>query len=343
MEDDSEHSSVTDTTYRPVAGVFVFLWLAYNLVYLCEVKEDRNRRRDKLVLDAVIFNTCWALAFWSYLRAHFTQPGYANERWREFVKEYKIEPVESHSGDRPWNPGKATFSQRSSEVRPERAHYCAICRATVLRMDHHCPLIANCIGFRNHKFFLQTGIYSAIGSLFGLFSMTRELGACIGNDLADNPPPAPWYCNETTIGSYMFLVGGIALGLSLFLTFSLAATHVEFACMNLTTIEAKYCEGPNPYDQRSSIRNLAQIMGALGWDWFLPIMPRRPLGDGFSFACGEEILPTELQDREKRSSTGKSVALLDSPGSEALWYYRYVEAHAADVEAQAEALSASVC
>ena len=41
--------------------------------------------------------------------------------------------------------GEARFCQKCDRHKPPRAHHCRVCKHCVLRMDHHCPWINNCV------------------------------------------------------------------------------------------------------------------------------------------------------------------------------------------------------
>lgn len=52
--------------------------------------------------------------------------------------------------------------------KPDRCHHCSSCNRCFLRMDHHCPWFACCIGFYNQKFFVQVLIYVTVFCLVAL-------------------------------------------------------------------------------------------------------------------------------------------------------------------------------
>ncbi|KAK2956066.1 putative Palmitoyltransferase ZDHHC2 [Blattamonas nauphoetae] len=61
---------------------------------------------------------------------------------------------------------RITWCEKCQNVRPERAHHCSVCDICVLRMDHHCGFVSNCVGQWNYKSFLLFCISTPIAALF---------------------------------------------------------------------------------------------------------------------------------------------------------------------------------
>ncbi|KAL1161734.1 hypothetical protein V6Z11_A07G156000 [Gossypium hirsutum] len=105
----------------------------------------------------IIFHVLLVLLLWSYIRVVLKDPGSVPENWRAVPGEESLEVGTSLAA------AEDGFERRSrgggycihcQNGKPPRCHHCSICQRCVLKMDHHCVWVVNCVGACNYKFFL---------------------------------------------------------------------------------------------------------------------------------------------------------------------------------------------
>lgn len=119
-------------------------------------------------------------------------------------------------------------------IRPPGASHCSDCDNCVLRFDHHCPFINNCVGQRNYIFFM--GFTSSVcclslwvipGLIWYLANVTQDSGADVSAGDMDS--------SRVIVGVLICLA--VAAGGGAFFVFSLWLYHVFLIFSGLTTKE----------------------------------------------------------------------------------------------------------
>ena len=246
-----------------VAVVLVMMSTLYFGMFLCCMRNPHAWRSRWWTL--VIFHICFFLSLISYCRGVLTSPGCIPDSWqvgvatedqvRKLVKERK-------------RSGELRLCSKEMKYKPDRAHYCSSIQSNVLRMDHYCPWMNNCIGHFNYKFFLQFLAYTVVSANMACFVMLNSV-----------------YDSVFVPGTTVTILGcaGLAGLLAAVLTPSFVF-HLWMLSKNLTTIE--FCEKLelgsyiSPYDM-GVWANLRSVLGGNVMLWFLPV--HSTPGDGITF------------------------------------------------------------
>jgi len=210
-----------------------------------------------------IFSTC-------YTRAILTCPGTIPEtdEWRYTRQESAGWPVTQEVKE----TGERRRCKWCLKYKPDRCHHCRVCKTCVLRMDHHCPWIMNCVGWGNHKYFFLTVLYAGLSCGFIALTITESVHGSMYKDMP--------HFNRFLLVFCLVLAGFFAILMTGFMSF-----HINLMLTATTTIE--FCEkrtagaGVTAVYDRGYYQNILSVLGPRPQYWFLPIDPAR--GDGVHF------------------------------------------------------------
>ncbi len=186
------------------------MWTLIVMLYLVYVFVIQPR-----ALVNAIFQLHFLFLVVSYLRVIFTSPGYAIPG---LVDEDECDPA---SPEHRW-------CDLCDLPKVEGIHHCSHCGHCIQFMDHHCVFINNCVGLRNHKYFLLTLWYATLTCGQMVIGSTTRLWTKDGASSSEEY--SPWREGLSRAMWVLALVLGLVVGL--FLSF-----HLYLIRHNITTLD----------------------------------------------------------------------------------------------------------
>lgn len=124
--------------------------------------------------------------------------------------------------------GKPRFCKKCRCVKPDRSHHCSSCGRCVLKMDHHCPWLATCVGLRNYKPFLLFLTYVSLFCWWAFFNSAWWVWFAITDDV---PMDQSWLVVNTILLSVLSGIIGLVLS-------GFTGWHLYLTMSGQTTIES---------------------------------------------------------------------------------------------------------
>lgn len=150
-------------------------------------------------------------------------------------------------------------------------------------MDHHCPWISNCVGHRNHHYFILFLVYVFVGTLYSSVLLILPFQLTLSDSLA-------WTLNR----SETFIIASFMLSISVCIAILLLMVWQLYLILtNQTSIEFQINQemskrlgmNYNPYNLGIS-KNFENAFGQTKSDWWFKwIVPSMaaPVGNGLSY------------------------------------------------------------
>ncbi|XP_062027407.1 probable protein S-acyltransferase 14 [Rosa rugosa] len=223
----------------------------------------------------ILFHFLLVMLLWSYSYVVLTDPGGIPPNWRPEIdeeggqgaplveSEYSGAGIVSNQSVMAFDPAnqKVRFCRKCNHYKPPRCHHCSVCGRCILKMDHHCVWVVNCIGALNYKYFLLFLFYTFLETTLVALSLLRYFMAFFTDEEISGTL-------GTVAASFITFVLNLAFALSV-LGFMLM--HLSLVASNTTTIEAYEKKNtPKWHYDLGRKKNFEQVFGTDKWYWFIP-------------------------------------------------------------------------
>uniref|UniRef100_A0A7N0UFQ5 S-acyltransferase n=1 Tax=Kalanchoe fedtschenkoi TaxID=63787 RepID=A0A7N0UFQ5_KALFE len=258
------------TALRGLGSIMLLLVLALVAVtYYVEVFECYGPTfftatlPDSLIALAVLilFHALLVMLLWSYFTTILTDPGGVPPNWKPNSDEETGETDDLSNlmeNNDSLNVG-IRICRKCNQPKPPRCHHCSICGRCILKMDHHCVWVVNCVGAMNYKFFLLFLFYTFLETTLVAASLLPRFLAFFSNILGDP---------GTLATTFLVFVLNLAFSLSLF---GFLIMHLSLVARNTSTIEAfEKKTSPRWRYDLGRWKNFEQVFGTEKLYWFIP-------------------------------------------------------------------------
>ena len=189
-----------------------------------------NERNLTDPFTSILGIALYLLLNWSYTTAVFTPPGSPLDQ----LSSAGYSSLPTHEPPHcditsltVKSTGELRFCKKCQARKPDRAHHCSTCHRCVLKMDHHCPWLATCVGLRNYKPFILFLVYTSIYCwiCFGVTCIWVWNEALNDSRYTDSLMPINYILLCVVAG----IIGIVLTGFTIW--------HVSLAIRGMTTIE----------------------------------------------------------------------------------------------------------
>ena len=208
------------------------------------------------------------LGLCAYFRTVLTEPGAIPFQF-DLVPDSHKEPLSSSEYGSDRLHAVSSFCGQCSRERPARTHHCSLCHKCIMRMDHHCPWVGNCVGIHNCKYFTQFLVY-------GFMCSSVVSGCCLELIIDRLEQCTGWTYAGLAVATPLM----VALG-------TLALYHLGMICLNTNTIELSFYKHDNLFDFGWRT-NFTQVFGDTWTGLVFPVN---------SANCDGTIYPVKIKNK----------------------------------------------
>ena len=194
-------------------------------------------------------------------------PPQTDTAWGETESRKRVSPAPGRaSSPTSITVSKKLFCGSCQSARPIRTHHCRVCNDCIVRYDHHCAWVDNCVGASNTKAFVLFLIYASITILHYLSSVFAYCSrGGIGATMSNAPIVG-------TIQVILVFIAAIGCMPAAVVVFSFLASTVVSIARNCTTYEAQFDAEEAKAHNRGWLLNCKEVMGPQVHMWWVPTL-----------------------------------------------------------------------